>query len=486
MNDERNDLQAKFESGRYATFGEVLMGMHVRGVRCHSDTFLEISSPITALCGMNGTGKSTLLQLAAAAYNSPKPEKMPTFHISDFLAVGTLDPTPFTSDATIEYKFWRKDSTLRKVTLSRTETLKRKRWRGYEQRPERLVFLAGISLYLPKIEKPDFMYRNANRLMVSDTREVSERIKAWTCNVLGQSYDNIFSNEVKYSKRKGSVVSVQRLGTNYSEPHMGYGEGRTLYLISMLENIPRKSLVLIEEPETSLHPSAQFQFGRYLVNVSKERCHQIILTTHSEYILKALHSKSRIFINRTDRGIKPIMGLTALQAKSLMSGGNEKALYILVEDKCAQLILRQIIQRIDRYFLQSVGIYPAGDSDVIAKTVKSLKETGLPVVAVRDGDKGESIRDGIFKLPGGLPPEKELFSNQAVKEYILSQYQLNLDDFLAGLIGIDHHYWLERLATAICHDEIALTSEIAQIYARSLSEGIAMSLLGPLKEASRR
>jgi predicted ATPase len=487
MNDERNALQAKFvESGRFANFGNVLMSMHAKGFRCHYDTFLEISSPITALCGLNGTGKSTLLQLAAAAYDSPRPNIMPTFHISDFLVVGTLDPAPFASNATIEYKYCKNDSSTRRVTLSRTDTPRRKRWRGYQQRPKRSVFFAGISLYLPKIEKPDFIYRNANRLTVSNTNEVSERIKSWTCDVLGQSYENILSNEVTYSKRKGNVISVHRSGTNYSEAHMGYGEGRTLYLISMLEKIPEKSLVLIEEPETSLHPSAQFQFGRYLVNVSKERGHQIFLTTHSEFILNSLHSKSRIFINRTDGGIRPIVGLTALQAKSLMSNGSEKALHILVEDKCAKSILFQIIKKVDINLLQSVGIYPAGDSDVIAKTVRSLKDTGLPVVAIRDGDKGDSIKEGIFKLPGSLPPEKELFSNREVKDYILSQYNINLDDFLATLRGVDHHDWLERLAKQVSHDEIALVSEMAQIYAGSLPEGIAMALIKPLIEASRR
>jgi hypothetical protein len=118
--------------------------------------------------------------------------------------------------------------------------------------------------------------------------------------------------------------------------------------------------------------------------------------------------------------------------------------------------------------------------------VRSLKDTGLPVVAIRDGDKGDSIKEGIFKLPGSLPPEKELFSNREVKDYILSQYNINLDDFLATLRGVDHHDWLERLAKQVSHDEIALVSEMAQIYAGSLPEGIAMALIKPLIEASRR
>src|SRR5262249_55416847 len=155
---------------------------------------------------------------------------------------------------------------------------------------------------------------------------VSERHKEWTCKVLGQNYDRITSNTVQYSNRTGTVISVERNGTAYSEAHMGYGEGRSQYLIDSLEVLPEKSLVLIEEPETSLHSSAQYEFGRYLVDVACRKHHQILLTTHSDAILEALPSESRLYLSRTSSGIRPIPGLTAQQVKSLMAQGNVKAL----------------------------------------------------------------------------------------------------------------------------------------------------------------
>ena len=68
MKDQRNTLAALFEpNNRYENFGEAIIRMHVSGFRCHSNTVIEVESPITAFCGLNGTGKSTLLQLAALA-----------------------------------------------------------------------------------------------------------------------------------------------------------------------------------------------------------------------------------------------------------------------------------------------------------------------------------------------------------------------------------------------------------------------------------
>lgn len=268
---------------------------------------------------------------------------------------------------------------------------------------------------------------------------------------------------------------------------MGYGEGRSQYLIGRLETLPERSLILIEEPETSLHPSAQYALGRYLVDVAIRKRHQILLTTHSEFILGALPSESRVYLKRTDNGIDLILGLTALQAKSLLTEGQVKALTVLVEDNCAATVLCEIIRRTDPDFLRSIGIHPCGDADIIARTVQTLKDTGLVVAAVRDADKGDAPRENIFKLPGNQPPEREMFACEAVKSHIRSTYGVNLDDFLAAeLSGVDHHEWFKRLAAHVNQNEAALVSEAARAYVRSLPELEVETLTQLLKEASRR
>lgn len=151
MTDQRNRLQKMFNtSNRFSNYGNVLMRLHVKGFRCHTNTLIEIDSPITAFCGLNGTGKSTFLQLAAAAY-IPLNTQARKYYLRDFLVVGTLDPRPFTNDASVEYKYWQPDRTLKTVTLSRNDTTKR--WQGYGRRPQRNVFFAGVGLYIPKIEQ---------------------------------------------------------------------------------------------------------------------------------------------------------------------------------------------------------------------------------------------------------------------------------------------------------------------------------------------
>lgn len=487
MSDPRTRLQSMFsEEHRYENFGSAISHMHVQGFRCHSSTLIDFASPITALCGLNGSGKSTLIQIAAAAYRPPSGAKR--YYVRDFIVSGKLDASPFSRYASVRYEYIREriPGNIRYrpqvVTVARNAS----KWSGYKRQPIRHVYFAGMGLYLPKIEHRDFVVRHADKLIVSNTGPLSDETKETICKILSCSYEAIDSHTVSFQHQSSKVVTVARNGVTYSEANMGCGEGRVQHIIRVMEALPEKSLILLEEPETSLHPSAQHEFAKFLLQICITRKHQIILTTHSEFILQVLPAESRLYLSKTPSGIDLIPGLTASQAKSLMAGGYVKALHVLVEDVCAKCILTEIIRRVDLNFLKAIAIHDIGDKDFIGKTVAKLKTTGMPIAAVRDADKQGNPSQNIFKLPGSQAPEKEILANANIKEYLLTNYMFDLDDFLATIRSADHHDWFSRLANALCIDEIYCTSELARIYARSISESEASSLTDPLKAAISR
>ena len=231
---------------------------------------------------------------------------------------------------------------------------------------------------------------------------------------------------------------------------------------------------------------AQHEFGRYLMDVCIERKHQIFLTTHSENLLTALPSVSRIYIDRLPTGtMRIISGITTAQAVSLMTGGHDKALHVLVEDDVAASTLAEIVRRSDSTFLKTIAIHPSGDTRTIHNVMMALHQTGLPVAAVRDADKEGQPSQNIFKLPGSLPPEKEILRNAAVQSYFLETYGVSVPDFLTISQDVDHHEWFGRLATEISLDQSALVHEAAKVYARSLPETVVDALAEQLKESVR-
>lgn len=485
----QNVIHSKFsEKERFANFGNALTRIHARGFRCHQNTFLEVRHPITAFCGLNGTGKSTLLQLIASAYQPLVKGGGASFRISDFLIVGTLDPYPFTPDASVIFEFAAPDRKTIQRTLSRS--VKRSGWNGYPARPRRSILFSGVGHYLPKIEDRDFIVNFASHVSVTKTEPVPQVVMDWVSRILTTSYDSAVTKGVQYVAhnrlRSNRVVSVARHGTEYSEAHMGFGEARTQYLVGVLEAMPEQSLILIEEPETSLHPSAQEELGNYLVDVVNRKNHQVFLTTHSTALLSTLHSEAIVYLKRDEIGVKPKRGYSAGQVGGLLSDGRSKALHVLVEDDCAEAILREMIRHADPDFLCAVELRPAGDTRAVLDSVRAMAGAGMLVVGVRDGDTGETTEPNMFRLPGTLPPEKELFNSDAVALHVSQQYDLNWANFCAGLKGIDHHQWLSRLARSINMTREGVLMELARVYARTLPENIVVALVDQLKNTAAK
>lgn len=57
-------------------------------------------------------------------------------------------------------------------------------------------------------------------------------------------------------------------------------------------------VIVIEEPESFLHPSAQAEFGRVLHDIAEEFAIQVIVTTHSPYLLNLERPSSNILLRR--------------------------------------------------------------------------------------------------------------------------------------------------------------------------------------------
>lgn len=67
----------------------------------------------------------------------------------------------------------------------------------------------------------------------------------------------------------------------------GYGSRQALAVVTELFWAPPGSLIMIEEPEISLHPEAQVKLGELFAEAIKED-KQVIATTHSHFLLLAL------------------------------------------------------------------------------------------------------------------------------------------------------------------------------------------------------
>jgi hypothetical protein len=180
-----------------------------------------------------------------------------------------------------------------------------------------------------------------------------------------------------------------------------------------------------------------------------------------------------------------VTGLTASHATSLMTEGHDKSLSVLVEDGCAKALLTEILRRMDPIWLQTIQIHEGGDCNSIKTTMRVLKDSGITVAAVLDGDQTPSPENGIFTLPGSMPPEKVILGISEVRQYLQAAYHLEWADFEVreNIACINHHEWIPCLARCISMDEISITRELARVASGVLPEN---NLTAMLKETAKQ
>ncbi|MCD8503543.1 MAG: ATP-binding protein [Burkholderiaceae bacterium] len=432
------------EKNRYANFGPCLRKIVVHGFRGLQELHVHVEHPITAISGINGAGKSTLVQLVSCAYRKPTTAvDYKRQYVKNFFPVSPADPTPILTDARITYSYETDDYRRhQEVTVSRVNSA----WSGYKRQPERYCYYIGFTVYIPKVERRDLSVYGGASLKMNERRELDPFIVSQMARIIGLDYQEVSFQGVSHKDKKSEIGIASRLGSSYSENNMGFGEGRVLYTIDLLEKSPEQSLFVLEEPETSLHESAQREFARYLIDVCVRRHHQIFLTTHSSVMLAELPASSRKLIMRTQDGVLVEDRISATQLRSALSDGWVRDYIVFVEDEFAKCMLTEAIRVSDRQLLRQVAIHEAGDVDAVRKAAILLRKVGKLAIAVRDGDIGDSISEGIFSFPGCSAPEKVVFSHSDVKALLKQKYDLDVDWLMRKNNIEDHHQITAMLA----------------------------------------
>lgn len=101
-----------------------------------------------------------------------------------------------------------------------------------------------------------------------------------------------------------------------SQFHQGAGEDATLDLFKLLQAIPDQSLLIIDEVEASLHPSAQRRLIQYLLKLTRIKKIQVILSTHSAHVLDEIPPEGRIMLVQMQNGKDILYGISTRFALS--------------------------------------------------------------------------------------------------------------------------------------------------------------------------
>ena len=282
------------------------------------------------------------------------------------------------------------------------------------------------------------------------TPDVLQRLS----QIIGKSYT--LAKQAKTNADQNRSIPV--LGINeeeYSVFHQGAGESTITELLGL--EIPQYSLILIDEIETSLHPSAQRRLIRDLATVSRIKKVQFIVTTHSPYILDELPNYARIQIINDSGERRIVLGVSSEFALSYMDDVLHPEMDIYVEDDVAKILIEEIIAAIDLPILKRVQIISFGSAQVgKALGLRCVqKRFPRPTLVILDGDQEQS--EGCILLPGTDAPERQIYYDLNkinwldIATHLSRSYSDFVDAAQKAMTLSNHHEWNKAVADKIIY-----------------------------------
>jgi len=120
---------------------------------------------------------------------------------------------------------------------------------------------------------------------------------------LYEGYKNMFDIDMMCSVK--NLYFTNNLGNDISLTEMSSGELTMLFrLLPLINEIEDNSIIIIDEPETHLHPSWAQEFINYLVNLFGDYKVHLILATHSPTIISDVPSECIIGLMENNNKIE--------------------------------------------------------------------------------------------------------------------------------------------------------------------------------------
>lgn len=436
-------LDARWRAG--TGWPQRLEWIEIDGLRGWTGQRFEMRFPIMAIVGENGVGKSTVLQCAASVYRSyPKNRKKVRF-ASDFFPDTAWEKI---KKATIRYSV-RQGSATFPATIRKPEN----RWHGNIERRVRPVEYVDLSRIQPVPARTGY-----SKIAKGQFKEVraatfdSDRLARFSA-IMGREYESARMAITNADDRR-SVPVVSQYGSPYSGFHQGAGETTVAELLQV--DLPQYGLILIDEIESSLHPRSQRRLIRDLAEHCRERELQVILTTHSPYVLDELPLDARAYIMQSVTGKRQIVyGISPDFAMTRMDDIPHHECDLYVEDARGATMLREIIVAHDADLVQRCQIVPCGGAQVgqALGQMAFYRRFPRPTCIFLDGDQPDT--QGCVLLPGDDAPERVVFEGlksggwYKLAERLGRQFPVVADACGRAMLMADHHGWLQAAAAPL-------------------------------------
>jgi predicted ATPase len=452
-------IEAAYKGGTFKNFIEYIRFPFYKNLQI--DSKIEFNFPLTVLVGQNGSGKSSALH---AIYGMPE-----GYSTGIFWFATQVDPIEddaknrpgyvygynYNSEVVEVVKtrigkskgshYWEPSRPLLKWGMKKMEESKRNPtiikevyyldFRAELSAYDKYFYFTNFRATKTIKSKQDVVIKRSKHLKatidsnagrthfkrkIHAPKILSESELLAVNNILGKNYVEckLVSHNL-YSDMEGLTIYFKTSQIAYSEAFAGRGEFAVVKLVHEIMSKPDYSLIILDEPEVSLHPGAQEKLLEFILKQTLEKKLQVVLSTHSPTFVHSLPENALKLFYPTEGarfGIKNQCHYAeAFQNLGQELGSSDKKV-IYAEDYLVKLILDKIIQDLNNELISIFDIkcLPGGAEDLLKRAAGFSQENEMKKFILLDGDK-EKPKIDISKL---TVKESETLSDleQKIKE----------------------------------------------------------------------
>ena len=251
--------------------------------------------------------------------------------------------------------------------------------------------------------RPAHSYYGTERI-VEPARELSSAQVDAVSRILGRRYEAITVLAHRYFDFEGSSVLLHASGLNYSEAFAGSGEFAVVTLVQAVTEAPPGSLILLDEPEVSLHPGAQLKLMSFIRAQAKAGLHQFVLSTHAPEIVRDLPGEAiKVFQASPVDGKIELVSQKSDPAEAFFRLGvpSPDARIVYVEDALARAIVERAVRVLGEaaHTRVRIEVLPGGAGAIQVRMIPALALSGAQCLVLLDGDQRKALPASVDDIP---------------------------------------------------------------------------------------
>ncbi|WP_223538676.1 ATP-dependent nuclease [Pseudomonas sp. BF-R-12] len=477
-----NKLKAIYDAGKCEPTIRHIRFPHFKNLAPYLQ--LNFTTPITALVGSNGSNKSSVLRALACC---PHHENIGDHWFSTDVdpidetggrpryIFGYIDPTSKKTVEVIKARikkannpdYWEPSRPLIQDLMEKMPEIKsgqriqgrsKTRWAGINKELEILDFRSEISAFDKLFYHGDMTGQLRNKNAKEHLRSRSKLLKrviaenlqslrpfkgtketifsnkdlpedqlSEISKILGRKYDEIKLIKHNLFESNSYTAIMKTPSLQYSEAFAGSGEFAVVMLVHKIMDLKPNSLIVLDEPEVSLHPGAQTKLMEFLSNQCLIHKHQVFIGTHSKHIIERLQPESIILLQQDPVTQKIIAEQNIKPSEAFFHLGliPEHKKRVFVEDQLAGAILKKCLRSLGEGAMKQfeIVVFPGGAPSIFGKCMTGLVQTGdLKSLFFLDGDQK---RTKIIIHPNDIPAA----NHDLLREQITTLTNIKMLDF---------------------------------------------------------